>query len=75
MPKRRADRFFDEFGSVRVSHLRAIGVIDPAKRQAIIPCPSGKAKLIGTTHVRFPNGGGYSIFRWRQAIRRFVPNQ
>ncbi len=67
MPKCRADadnrRFFDEFESVRVSRLRATGVIDPAKRQAVIPFPGGKQKLIGTAHVRFPNGGGYSYFR------------
>jgi hypothetical protein len=66
MGKRRADaegrRFFDEFASVRVSRLRASGVIDPAKRQAVIPF-GDKQKLIGTAHVRFPNGGGYSFFR------------
>ena len=67
MPKRRSDadgrRFFDEFESVRVSRFRATGVIDPAKRQASIPFPGGTTKLIGTAHVRFPNGGGYSYFR------------
>jgi hypothetical protein len=67
MPKRGSDadnrKFFDEFESVRVSRLRATGVIDPAKREAIIPFPNGKQKLIGTAHVRFPNGGGYSYFR------------
>src|SRR6516164_1890459 len=66
MPKRGADadnrKFFDEFESVRVPRFRAMGVIDPAKRQAIIPFPNGKQKLIGTAHVRFPNGGGYSYF-------------
>jgi hypothetical protein len=66
MGKRRSDadhrRFLDEFASVRVSRLRASGVIDPAKRQAVIPF-GGKQKLIGTAHVRFPNGGGYSFFR------------
>jgi hypothetical protein len=66
MPERRSDfdnrRFFDEFESVRVSRLRATGVIDPAKRQTVIPFPNGKQKLIGTAHVRFPNGGGYSYF-------------
>jgi hypothetical protein len=66
MGKRRADadsrRFFDEFESVRVSRFRAMGVIDPAKRQALIPFPNGKVKLIGTAHVRFPNGGGWSYF-------------
>jgi hypothetical protein len=65
MPKCRADadyrRFFDEFECVRVSRLRASGVIDPAKRQAVIPF-GDKQKLIGTAYVRFPNGGGYSFF-------------
>jgi hypothetical protein len=67
MPKRQADadrrRFFDEFESVRVGRFRAMGVIDPTKSQAFIPFPNGKTKLIGTAHVRFPNGGGYSFFR------------
>jgi hypothetical protein len=67
MPRRGSDadnrKFFDEFESVRVPRLRATGVIDPAKRQAIIPFPNGKQKLIGTAHVNFPNGGGYSHFR------------
>ena len=66
MPKRRADadqrHFFDEFASVRVSRLRATGVVDPAKRFALIPI-GDKQKLIGTAHVRFRNGGGYSCFR------------
>jgi len=66
MPRRRADadsrRFFDEFDKVRVSRFRAMGVIDPAKREALIPFPNGKTKLIGVGHVRFPNGGGYSYF-------------
>jgi hypothetical protein len=39
MPRRESDadnrKFFDEFESVRVPRLRAMGVIDPAKRQAI----------------------------------------
>jgi hypothetical protein len=37
-------------------------LIDPAKRQAVIPFPNGKQKLIGTAHVRYSNGGGYSYF-------------
>ena len=64
MPKRRSDahfrRFFDEFTKLRISRLRATGVVDPAKRYAHIPIGE-KQKLIGTAHVRFPNGGGYSI--------------
>ena len=66
MPKRRSDghfrRFFDEFTKLRISRLRATGVVDPAKRYALIPVGE-KQKLIGTAHVRFPNGGGYSYFR------------
>ena len=66
MGKRRSDadtrRFFDEFEFVKVSRFRAMGVIDPAKREALIPFPNGKVKLIGTGHVRFPNGGGWSFF-------------
>jgi hypothetical protein len=66
MGKRRSDagarRFFDEFAKVRVSRFRASGVIDPAKRQAVIPFPNGQSKLIGAGHVRFPNGGGWSFF-------------
>src|SRR5580704_16195063 len=66
MGKRRADadtrRFFDEFEKVRVSRFRAMGVIDPAKREALIPFPNGKTKLIGVGHVRLKYGGGYSFF-------------
>jgi hypothetical protein len=66
MPKRRADadqrRFLDEFASVRVSRLRASGVIDPAKRQASIPFPGGKQKLINVAHTRLKYGGGWSYF-------------
>lgn len=66
MPKRSkaADtrRFFDEFESVRVSRFRALGTIDPAKSQAVVPFPNGKSKLLGVQHVKFPNGGGWSFF-------------
>jgi hypothetical protein len=66
MGKRRADadtrRFFDEFEKVRVSRFRAMGVIDPAKREALIPFPNGKTKLIGVGHVRLKYGGGWSFF-------------
>jgi hypothetical protein len=76
MGKRRADadsrRFFDAFEKVRVSRFRAMGVVDPAKRQALIPFPNGKVKLIGADHVRFPNGGGYSFFVCPKCTRRAV---
>jgi hypothetical protein len=67
MGKRRQDadsrRFFDEFPCVRISRLRATGVIDPAKRQVVIPFPGGKQKLIGTAHIHFPQSGGWSFFK------------
>lgn len=66
MPKRRADatgrRFTDEFPSVRVSRFRANGIIDPAKRTAIIPFPDGKRKLLNVAHTRLKYGGGWSFF-------------
>ncbi len=66
MGKRRDDAdhrsFLDEFDSVRVSRLRASGVIDPAKRQAIIPFPGGKQKLLNVAHIRLKYGGGWSYF-------------
>jgi hypothetical protein len=66
MGKRRAEadhrRFFDEFPSVRISRFRATGVVDPAKRQSVIPFPDGTNKLIGTAHTRLKYGGGWSYF-------------
>ena len=65
MGKRLADadrrRFFDEFASVRVSRLRATGVVDPTKRYALIPIGE-KTKLLCTAHTHFPCGGGFSYF-------------
>jgi hypothetical protein len=74
--KRRADadsrRFFDEFASVRVSRFRATGVIDPAKRTALIPFPNGKTKLIDTAHTRLKYGGGWSYFVCPKCGKRAV---
>jgi len=74
MGKRLADadtrRFFEEFEHVRVSRFRASGVIDPAKRQALIPFPNGSTKLIGVSHRRFPSGGGWSLFQCPRCARR-----
>lgn len=65
MGKLRADAssrtFFDQYEKVNVSRFRAMGVIDPAKREALIPF-NGKTKLIGTAHTRLKYGGGYSYF-------------
>ena len=66
MGKRLADAasrtFFDQYESVKVSRFRAMGVIDPAKREALIQFPNGKTKLIGTAHTRLKYGGGWSFF-------------
>jgi hypothetical protein len=66
MGKRRADAssrtFFDQFPCVRVSRLRASGVIDPSRHQAVIPFPDGTNKLIGTAHTRLKHGGSWSYF-------------
>lgn len=66
MGKRLADadsrRFFDEFTKIRVSRFRATGVIDPAKREALIPCPNGQTKLLGVAHTKLKWGGGWSYF-------------
>jgi hypothetical protein len=63
MPKRRSDahsrRFFDQYTKIRISGFRATGVVDPAKRYALIPVGE-HTKLLYTAHVRFPNGGGWS---------------
>ena len=66
MGKRRQDagfrRFFDEFTKLRISRFRATGLVDPAKRQSLIPFPDGTHKLIGTAHTRLKYGGGWSYF-------------
>ena len=38
------------------------GIIDPAKRTAIIPFPDGKRKLLNVAHTRLKYGGGWSFF-------------
>jgi hypothetical protein len=45
-----------------VSRFRAMGVIDPAKRTALIPFPNGKTKLLDTAHTKLKYGGGWSYF-------------
>lgn len=66
MGKRRSDadgrRFFDEFEKVRISRFRAMGVVDPKRRDALIPFPNGKTKLIATKHNQLRHGGGWSFF-------------
>jgi hypothetical protein len=66
MGKRRDDAdhrcFLDEFDSVRVSRFRAMGIIDPSRRTAVIPFPNGKEKLLAVAHIRLKYGGGWSYF-------------
>ena len=73
MGKRLADadsrRFFDEFTKIRVSRFRATGVIDPSRREALIPM-AGKTRLIEVAHTKLKWGGGWSFFRCPKCGRR-----
>jgi hypothetical protein len=66
MGKRRADadhrRFFDEFECVKIPRLRATGVVQLDAPHAIIQV-GDRQKLIGLAHVRFRNGGSWSLFK------------
>jgi hypothetical protein len=73
MPKRRADadrrRFLDEFECVKIPRLRATGVVQLDAPHAIIHV-GDRRKLIGLAHVRFRNGGSWSLFRCAACARR-----
>jgi hypothetical protein len=73
MPKRRTDadhrRFFDEFECVKIPRLRAMGVVQLDAPHAIIQV-GDRQKLIGLAHVRFRNGGSWSLFRCPKCARR-----
>jgi hypothetical protein len=73
MPKCRADadhrRFFDEFECVKIPRLRAMGVVQLDAPHAIIQV-GDRQKLIGLAHVRFRNGGSWSLFRCPKCARR-----
>jgi hypothetical protein len=73
MPKRRADadhrRFLDEFECVKIPRLRAMGVVQLDAPHAIIQV-GDRQKLIGLTHLRFANGGSWSLFRCLTCARR-----
>ena len=73
MPKRRQDadhrRFLDEFECVKIPRLRATGVVQLDAVSAVIPFGS-KQKLIGLAHVRFRDGGSWSLFRCPKCTRR-----
>ena len=73
MPKRRADadhrRFFDEFECVKIPRLRGTGVVQLDAPHAMIHV-GDRQKLIGLAHVRFGNGGSWSLFRCPTCGRR-----
>jgi hypothetical protein len=73
MSKRRADadhrRFLDEFECVKIPRLRATGVVQIDAPHAIIQV-GDRQKLIGLAHVRFRNGGSWSLFRCPKCARR-----
>jgi hypothetical protein len=73
MPKRRADadsrRFLDDFLCVKIPRLRATGVVQLDGPHAIIQV-GDRQKLIGLAHVRFRNGGSWSLFRCPKCSRR-----
>jgi hypothetical protein len=73
MGKRRDDadhrRFFDEFECVKIPRLRAMGVLQLDAPHAIIQV-GDRQKLIGLAHVRFRNGGSWSLFRCPKCARR-----
>ena len=73
MGKRRTDadgrRFLDEFECVKIPRLRAMGVVQLDAPHAIIQV-GDRQKLIGLAHVRFGNGGSWSLFRCPTCGRR-----
>jgi hypothetical protein len=73
MGKRRQDadsrRFFDEFLCVKIPRLRATGVVQLDASHTIIQVGDSQ-KLIGLAHVRFRNGGSWSLFRCPKCARR-----
>ena len=73
MGKRRVDadhrRFLDEFECVKIPRLRATGVVRLDAPHAIIQV-GDRQKLIGLAHVRFRNGGSWSLFRCATCARR-----
>jgi hypothetical protein len=51
----------DDLPSVSVSRLRASGAISPADETATLAA-DGSSFVVGLSHLRFPNGGGWSFF-------------
>ena len=61
--------FFDEFECVKIPRLRATGVVQFDAPYAIIQV-GDRQKLVGLAHVRFRNGGSWSLFRCATCARR-----
>jgi hypothetical protein len=73
MGKRRSDatgrRFTDEFLCVKISRLRATGVVQLDALHAIIQV-GDRRKVIGLAHTKFRHGGSWSYFRCPKCARR-----
>jgi hypothetical protein len=52
----------DDYPSLSVSRLRASGAISPTDATTTVAFADGSSFLVGLSHLRFPNGGGWSFF-------------
>jgi hypothetical protein len=52
----------DDLPAVGVSRLRASGAISPADAATTVAFHDGSSFVVGLSHLRFPNGGGWSFF-------------
>lgn len=51
----------DDLPAVRVSRLRALGIIRPDMREVAVKV-ADLERTVGLQHIHFPNGGGWSFF-------------
>jgi hypothetical protein len=52
----------DDFPSLSVSHMRAVGEIRPQMKTAVVQFSDADTFIVALSHLRFPNGGGWSFF-------------
>jgi hypothetical protein len=52
----------DDLPMVSASRMRALDLIRPEDRTAVVRFPAGGAFTVGLQHIRFPNSGGWSFF-------------
>jgi hypothetical protein len=53
----------DDFPFLSASRMRALGEIRPDMKTATVQFPAGDVSfVVALTHLRFPNGGGWSFF-------------